>query len=1407
MAYEDDYSNRIVATTDDWSQSPWINNFAVQGALTGLQYLGDTLSKPKNALFGAVGGLLDGDPLEAVKQLGNLIPFSDTMGLTNTKGGLLTEKSTGGYDLLKKTGLVDDQTTGGGAAGFALDLLADPANWLTFGAGAVTKAGRAAELAGKLEPTLLGRIKTGQGGIMGIANKPWYAELLGGAPAENIAVLGMGKGGEAFASGLDKGVSAATRFTIPGTDFAPIGALRAAFSKGSGNTGYGPIVDEFGGGFGKTNVNRIEGEMATASRRNAFPAMDYQSEAINELLATGMAEEAIPAALNRAAVTHHELGRMKMAQNLTPQQEQIVSNYAQKFSAHMGPHLQAEKDAYRALGGQLEDTSNIWGHRYLNRAQAEMGNAAGTAMKQRTPFINDLPGGQDMFEQWAINPQFSGIATRKVAGQAYDGVAIQAAVKQNASDMAQEIMAEAQQQLAVMQQQGLKVPQRALDIAANANGAADNLANEAANYIAKLDPKVVDRGMFYRQDLGSNALAYGANMAKQKAVNTGALNVLAKEGKDIDSMLMKATNTNDVVSLKQAIEELQMAGAEQTLMTKIPGMASVDDLASRGVSRKLVDKLKQEVNPGDAAGENFIDKLSSAFRYGVTIPFPANFFRNWTGELANTAVAGQNPVRGLGNTMKFYNQTLDDPLARAAASATEREGLITGVLGTDQVRAMLGTGTHNGERMLNYNPTPSMRTTGEIARDWAKPITSAAKRAEMEITPLKELAGVPSGQPPSSIGGKAVALLGDNVVDPARGYMAAMETAHAFQNKATRHQALQALMDQGYTAEGAAKRVLTTQRNYENLSDFERKYMRNLVPFWNFCVPVSHEVLTREGWKTCDQCVVGEEIMAYNHETQELAWQRMDAINVFDFNGDLLKIERRGGLKFLFTDNHRWPVVVEGCTVSNGTSDKKYYYPQQRQFVLGHQLRGHHNIPRIGNFRGDGTSILSPRLASILGWLVTDGYHRWRGNYCEMMVYQHPKKYLKNIQELLGTGARSRKPHPDTGVICTPIDNNDAKEITKFFKSKKDLLWIVPRLSREAAECMWECMFQAEGSFSRGKKHQFSQSPHVNKYVLEAFQILSLMTGKNMAIRDSLTHYIKSTTNLNISKRPDKEHYAGKIWCPTTRWGTWVMRHNGHVIITGNSKQNAISQADMIARNPGRYNTMLQAVNSGRADDSFVPSWASSGTAIPIPGAAEGQQRFIGNLGLPVEDEAIGALGALLSGSPGEAVRRAASSSNPILKTIYETATGRQVFSGRDLEDLKPSPVVSALLGDNKFSRGLTQAVTGTPMSRSLSTVDRLVNSPEKGVLSTLLNLGTGIRTVDVDQDQAAGIAARQQIERLMMESGQFKKRENLFLKPELRDQKDQLPPEVQELMQYHQALLKKAQDAAKLKALADSPR
>ena len=363
--------------------------------------------------------------------------------------------------------------------------------------------------------------------------------------------------------------------------------------------------------------------------------------------------------MNRAAVTQHELlGRIKLPPNLTPQQEAIVKQYANDFSQTVQPILRSEQQAARELGIQVEDTTSPWGHRYLNRAQAGKGNATATSQYQRTKFISELPGGQDQFEQLAINPQFSGFANRKVAGQAYDGVAIQSQIDQNAKSIAQEIMAEANQQIPVMRQYGLKVPQRAIDIATNADGAADDLARETSNYLARLQPEVVDKGMFYRQDLGTNAMAYGTNFAARKAVRTGALNVLAKEGKDIDLMLTKATNASDVVNLKAAIDELGMTGAEAQLVNRIPGMNSVDDLASRAVPRKLVQKLYEEVNPGEAAPEGFLSKLSSGFRYGVTIPFPANFVRNWTGELADISIAGGNPIKGLKETTSWYNKTL-----------------------------------------------------------------------------------------------------------------------------------------------------------------------------------------------------------------------------------------------------------------------------------------------------------------------------------------------------------------------------------------------------------------------------------------------------------------------------------------------------------------------------------------------------------------------------------------------------------------------------------------------------------------------------------------------------------------------------------------------------------------------------
>lgn len=110
---------------------------ALGTSISGLQYIGETLDKPGRA----VRGLLNGKPGE----LANLIPFSDTMGITDP------EKSTSGRDLLESYGMLGKNEPGldwGDAAGFGAEVLTDPTSFMSFGAKAIGKAGKAAEAAG-----------------------------------------------------------------------------------------------------------------------------------------------------------------------------------------------------------------------------------------------------------------------------------------------------------------------------------------------------------------------------------------------------------------------------------------------------------------------------------------------------------------------------------------------------------------------------------------------------------------------------------------------------------------------------------------------------------------------------------------------------------------------------------------------------------------------------------------------------------------------------------------------------------------------------------------------------------------------------------------------------------------------------------------------------------------------------------------------------------------------------------------------------------------------------------------------------------------------------------------------------------------------------------------------------------
>lgn len=127
-----------------------ISDLAAKG-MSGLQYVGESLDKPGQALR----GLLAGKPAELL----NLIPFSDALGLTSSEGlfgrhGMNVtddEDNVTGRDLLEQWGALDQNEEGldwGDASGLGAEIILDPYTYMTGGMTALTKLGKAFKAAG-----------------------------------------------------------------------------------------------------------------------------------------------------------------------------------------------------------------------------------------------------------------------------------------------------------------------------------------------------------------------------------------------------------------------------------------------------------------------------------------------------------------------------------------------------------------------------------------------------------------------------------------------------------------------------------------------------------------------------------------------------------------------------------------------------------------------------------------------------------------------------------------------------------------------------------------------------------------------------------------------------------------------------------------------------------------------------------------------------------------------------------------------------------------------------------------------------------------------------------------------------------------------------------------------------------
>ena len=360
----------------------------------------------------------------------------------------------------------------------------------------------------------------------------------------------------------------------------------------------------------------------------------------------------------------------------------------------------------------------------------------------------------------------------------------------------------------------------------------------------------------------------------------------------------------------------------------------------------------------------------------------------------------------------------------------------------------------------------------------------------------------------------------------------------------------------------------------------EEAYALRLALNFPCLLPSSQALSKTKGWVNYEDLKVGDEILAFNRDIGESEWQKVERVNVFDYDGDMIRLKTKH-LDVLSTPDHRW-VVTKSNKISklNKTevltseelynSDKPYAIP----------IRAPHNNQVKARY--------SDVYVAFLGWYLTDGYLK-NGNIVRICqsntANPHKVDIIDSIMEELGVEFSRREKNQ---VIWEIRDPEFVYKLNRLVPERKLNMKLLTRLTNPQLSILLENMRLGDGwsIWATGDKTQgeLLQALVVlcnntsSMYELSHEGDLSYFKDKKPSkygqefVRATKTSYgvkfsnfrksVNTKNTYNSENNLTKEKYVGKVWCPTVKSGAFFTRVIGEdkryrTLITGNCQSAA----------------------------------------------------------------------------------------------------------------------------------------------------------------------------------------------------------------------------------------------------------
>ena len=340
-------------------------------------------------------------------------------------------------------------------------------------------------------------------------------------------------------------------------------------------------------------------------------------------------------------------------------------------------------------------------------------------------------------------------------------------------------------------------------------------------------------------------------------------------------------------------------------------------------------------------------------------------------------------------------------------------------------------------------------------------------------------------------------------------------------------------------------------------------------------LPSSQALSKTKGWVNYEDLKVGDEILAFNRDIGESEWQKVERVNVFDYDGDMIRLKTKH-LDVLSTPDHRWVVTkpnkiskLDNTEVLTSeelyNSDKPYAIP----------IRAPHNNQVKARY--------SDAYVAFLGWYLTDG-HLKNGNIVRICqsntANPHKVGIIDSIMEELDVEFSRREKNQ---VIWEIRDPGFVYKLNRLVPERKLNMKLLTRLTNPQLSILLENMRLGDGwsIWATGDKTQgellqalvvlcnntssmyelshegdisYFKDEKPSKYGQEFVRATKTSYGVKFSnFRKSVN--IKNT--YNSENNLTKEKYVGKVWCPTVKSGAFFTRVIGEdkryrTLITGN---------------------------------------------------------------------------------------------------------------------------------------------------------------------------------------------------------------------------------------------------------------